>query len=571
MKYVSILLTLIVSLFLVFPVHTDAKVNQSELNDFLKDIGWTEQELTEYLSEHWHTDLSEFDSVEELIMWLSPVLDEELTFSILDEFFMEEDELQTLLSSHNRTIDEFKFYDDLYFFMTDHVVFDEVHLERYLATLEWTSSQLKSYLRTHYGMKYSDFQNVHEIHLTLGPVLTEENLAELLSFYRWTEAELEEQLLEDGLSLNDFKFYENLENYLYDYTTIDEAELEVYLEKIGWTKEELEAYLEEQYGMSLDDLAFVDELDWLLGEPLNEENLSFLLEEYELTKKELLSLLAEFGLTLDDFKFYNELDWFLFEYFYYNDWLISDLFDEETLELFALIGLEDYELEQLFYHIIYKMEENPDLFMKLLELDEYLNSLGEFHSADDLSIVQLTEFALKLKGFLDAFELNIDFFLVEDGKETPLSYQNLLKLTSLKNQDLLIKIFDFDGYLLADLFMNDELINSELFQKLLAGLIDGPEDNPKPELPEKPEKDSDETKKPAPPTSGSTSDDNTSSPDKEKEKKDSTPLAKKPSDNEKQTLPNTATNSFNYLLIGAIFVLIGLTVFMTRKFRAVKP
>ncbi len=560
------------SLFLVFPVHTDAKVNQSELNDFLKEIGWTEQELTEYLFEHWGTDLKEFDSVEELIIWLSPVLNEELTISILDEFFMEKHELQTLLTSHDRIIDDFKFYDDLYFFMTDHVVFNDVHLERYLASLEWTSSQLKSYLRTHYGMKLSDFQNVHEIHLTLGPALTEENLTELLSYYRWTEAELKAQLLEDGLSLTDFKFYENLDNYLYDYTMIDEAELAIYLEKIGWTKEELEAYLEDQYGMSLDDLAFVDELDWLLGQPLSEENLSILLEEYELTKEELISLLDEFGLTLNDFKFYDELDWFLFEYFYYNDWLISDLFDEETLELFRLVGLEEYELEQLFYHVIYKMEENPDLFMKLLELDEYLTSLGEFHSADELSIVQLTEFALKLKGFLDAFELNIDFFLVEDGEETPLSYQNLLKLTSLENQDLLIKIYDFDGYLLADLFMNDELINSELFQKLLAGLIDGPEDNLKPEIPEKPEKDSDESKKPAPPTTGSTSDDNTSSSDQEKEKKEGlTPLAKKPSDDAKQTLPNTATNSFNYLLIGAIFVLIGLTVFMTRKFRAVKP
>ncbi|PNB76829.1 processed acidic surface protein, partial [Pseudomonas sp. FW305-BF6] len=63
----------------------------------------------------------------------------------------------------------------------------------------------------------------------------------------------------------------------------DQTELNAYLTSINMTQAELEEYLNSYYGESIEDYDSVEELQETLGDPLTEESLAALLDEYGYT------------------------------------------------------------------------------------------------------------------------------------------------------------------------------------------------------------------------------------------------------------------------------------------------
>ena len=101
-------------------------------------------------------------SVEELRDWLSPVIDEEILQQILDEYGISESYLLQFLKEQNKTLAHFKFYDDLFYYLSDTLEIDEQQLAEFLNELNWTEEDLEEYLAT-WGMSIYEFSTVGQI------------------------------------------------------------------------------------------------------------------------------------------------------------------------------------------------------------------------------------------------------------------------------------------------------------------------------------------------------------------------------------------------------------------------
>lgn len=100
-------------------------LDQDELNHFLVEIDFTEEELENYLFERWDYSLDYFESVDELIEWLSPVLTDTDIEELLAGFNLSYEEFLVLLDETGFTLDYFIFYDDLLYFLFTFVEFPE--------------------------------------------------------------------------------------------------------------------------------------------------------------------------------------------------------------------------------------------------------------------------------------------------------------------------------------------------------------------------------------------------------------------------------------------------------------
>ncbi len=534
------LFLLILGMTTTIPLYANAAVNETELNAFLKELEWTKEQLVSYLDIEWEHTLDDFESVEELRDWLSPVIDEEILQQILDEYGISESYLLQFLKEQNKTLAHFKFYDDLFYYLSDTLEIDEQQLAEFLNELNWTEEDLEEYLAT-WGMSIYEFSTVGQIKNFLGDLLNEENLDELLSDYGWTRAQLDAQLKADGLTLAEFKFYDDLKEYMYSFLEIDVEELATYLQSIGLTRDEFDNYLWYQYELTVDDFRTLEELQDFLGELLTEENLVNLLDDYEITRDELDELLAEYGFTIEDFIFYDDLDMFLWDVLLQWDWDLEDLLDAETAALFKRIGLETYELENIFIHLFEQLEESPSLWDEVENLYYFLEEY-EGVEASDLSIAELIHFAKTAKYYLDVFQFDVSFAIRENGIDTPLSFQNLLTLASLNDdQKLVISLYSKGGSLLADFLFDNELLG------LKPPTIEKPDEG---KQPSKPKPNHPEVEQPI-----------KDIPLKDHDKQTST-------DSENgQTLPNTATENYTFIFIGTALLALGFLLWTFRRIR----
>ncbi|KMK78217.1 processed acidic surface protein [Alkalihalobacillus pseudalcaliphilus] len=539
-KKLVMLFLLILGMTTTIPLYANAAVNETELNAFLKELEWTKEQLVSYLDIEWEHTLDDFESVEELRDWLSPVIDEEILQQILDEYGISESYLLQFLKEQNKTLAHFKFYDDLFYYLSDTLEIDEQQLAEFLNELNWTEEDLEEYLAT-WGMSIYEFSTVGQIKNFLGDLLNEENLDELLSDYGWTRAQLDAQLKADGLTLAEFKFYDDLKEYMYSFLEIDVEELATYLQSIGLTRDEFDNYLWYQYELTVDDFRTLEELQDFLGELLTEENLVNLLDDYEITRDELDELLAEYGFTIEDFIFYDDLDMFLWDVLLQWDWDLEDLLDAETAALFKRIGLETYELENIFIHLFEQLEESPSLWDEVENLYYFLEEY-EGVEASDLSIAELIHFAKTAKYYLDVFQFDVSFAIRENGIDTPLSFQNLLTLASLNDdQKLVISLYSKGGSLLADFLFDNELLG------LKPPTIEKPDEG---KQPSKPKPNHPEVEQPI-----------KDIPLKDHDKQTST-------DSENgQTLPNTATENYTFIFIGTALLALGFLLWTFRRIR----
>ncbi|AQQ55461.1 processed acidic surface protein [Planococcus lenghuensis] len=239
---------------------------------------------------------------------------------------------------------------------------DPVLLEdTYLTPLGWTAAEFDDYLMDEYDMGIADFESFDVLETTVGPFIDVNELITdvedgtvddagvvgLMDEYGLDAAETEEFLngIEDPDAIN---FYADLEDELVaagysdingeddengtdgeatdeevveEETTKDGEVIEegldmaiveeMYLTPFGWTEDDFNTYLMDNYDMELADFTDFAELEATVGPLLDDETLSATLYEYDLTEDDFNTFLEDNGYTEDDFVFVADLEWAL--------------------------------------------------------------------------------------------------------------------------------------------------------------------------------------------------------------------------------------------------------------------
>ena len=123
-KYLSI--SIITALLLmVIPFSVFAAPSQDELDAYLVDLGWTQEELETYLSDYYGLALNDFESVNELKEALGTVLTDENLNELLAQYELTRQQLDDLLAEYGEEVTDYKFYDDLDLALATYTMSDE--------------------------------------------------------------------------------------------------------------------------------------------------------------------------------------------------------------------------------------------------------------------------------------------------------------------------------------------------------------------------------------------------------------------------------------------------------------
>ncbi|WP_261128909.1 processed acidic surface protein [Bacillus sp. Marseille-Q3570] len=249
------------------PFNASAEPAEKELQSYLNEIGWTKEEITEYLDFHDYT-LEDFENMDDLKDFLGPVLTVDIMNELIEEYGLTLKEATELLVS-NGELEEGESILDVYTFRDD------------------LDSDLYFY--------------------SLTPI-TDETLVELLDQYNMTLEELEALLAENDDELANYETIEDLEFMLDFYINgpeIDMTEFDDLLNQIGFTDEEFEKLWSHFETLNYEDPTFLVRLD-------NLANRMMAFEEFdtatELSAEQIAELLDIFNELLDlfelDVKFY---------------------------------------------------------------------------------------------------------------------------------------------------------------------------------------------------------------------------------------------------------------------------
>ncbi|MEH7886688.1 processed acidic surface protein [Bacillus sp. JJ1609] len=293
--------------------------------------------------------------------------------------------------------------------------------QNYLQEIGMSEEEFVTYLSDMHDYTLEDFESLEELTMYLGDLLNEENLQELIAEFELTEEDFNLLLEEHGASLDEYVFFDDL---------------------------------------------YFDVTDWLYAEemtPITDETLQFLLDEFDFeSREELERFLNESGDSIDNYETIEDLSWAVSEQYFMQS--KDDLIN--TLDTF---GLSLAEANRLANHVI-AILENPELdaeqfFMGMEEIGTRLMDFPEFDSATDLSAEEIAEFIDVWNDLLELLQLDVDYFLTKDGQTTPVSFTSLMQLDSTNGADLMIKISNLDGELLADMIITKDMFDSEFMEE----------------------------------------------------------------------------------------------------------
>ncbi|RBP90504.1 processed acidic surface protein [Cytobacillus firmus] len=302
-------------------------------------------------------------------------------------------------------------------------------LAEFVKETNWSEEGLIDHLEYFWDMNIEDFDTLEEMIEYLGEPITEENLQQLLAEYDFeTEEELAALLAENG-----------------EMETSDDVR---------------------------DVFRYIDALDSTVsfltytGTEINDETLNQLLNDYGLTKGELISLLKENDDSLENYEYIEDLDIMVSIYLGGDEWPGED----EMNQILADIDLTDGELEALFEHFMTLDFENPDLLDKMMDLESRLMAFGEFDSAGDLTEAEIAELISIIQEMMDLFQLDAEFYLMKDGEKTHLTTAEMVALEETNGHDLLIELYNTEGQFLADMIITAEMFSSELIEDTVTDL-----------------------------------------------------------------------------------------------------
>lgn len=340
-------------------------------------------------------------------------------------------------------------------------------LQSYLSQLEWTKEELNAYMLSEYQSSIDEFETIEDLTDYLGEVLTEENLNEILLENELTKEELKALLVEYGDMkeneeiLDVFPFYDDLfslPEYYAEMTLISEENMNSLLTQFNFTKEGLEQLLADN-GESLADYRFIEDLQYsvelyvenLSKTPITEASLEELLKKYDMTMEEFESLLIENDDSLEYYSYIEDLDMTLDFYINYQDMELPEMGD---------LGLSDEELERLTAYFEAFNEEDPVFMEKISALEEKYSFLEEwdFKSEDEISDEEVAQIYGLYQDVMALFNIELKFSLVKDGKSQSYSMEELMEMETTNGSDFIIEIYTTSGELLADMVLSAELM-----------------------------------------------------------------------------------------------------------------
>ncbi|MCF6137766.1 processed acidic surface protein [Pseudalkalibacillus berkeleyi] len=268
--------------------------------------------------------------------------------------------------------------------MTAFAAIGQSDLDAYLASIGWTQEELEEEL-SYEGMTLEDFETIQELQDFIGKPLTEENLQELLDAYEITREDLNSLLVESGELevgqdvLEVYSIYEyleeNLEFYLFEGTPITDESLQDLLDTFEMTYEELVALFEEN-GDSIDDYEFVEDVEVALIEYMYGDELpgfEDLFTELGITEAELEALMNHLmNLDLEDPIFEQKMDELSNRMIALGDFeSAEDLTKEQIVEM-ADIMTEMFNLFQLDakFYLSSNGKTEPVTLSQLLSMSE---------------------------------------------------------------------------------------------------------------------------------------------------------------------------------------------------------
>ncbi|AEH46322.1 processed acidic surface protein [Parageobacillus thermoglucosidasius] len=89
-----------------------AQVDKRELEQYLSSIGWTMNDLLNYL-DHYHMTVADFQTMAELKQWLGTPIAEENFQQLLKRYQLTQEELEALLGQFGETVQDYTFIEDL--------------------------------------------------------------------------------------------------------------------------------------------------------------------------------------------------------------------------------------------------------------------------------------------------------------------------------------------------------------------------------------------------------------------------------------------------------------------------
>ncbi|PWW25715.1 processed acidic surface protein [Cytobacillus oceanisediminis] len=310
------------------------------------------------------------------------------------------------------------------------------------------------------------------------------------------------------------------------YAAPNEEELAVFLQEINWTEDGLIDHLEYFWDVNMDDFETMEDLIEFLGEPITEENLQHLLDEYgfeneeelaallvengemeanenvrdvfkyidaldsttsfltytgtEINAETLQQLLEDYGLTLEELNaLLEENEDALENYEYIEDldimvsiYLGADEMpgEDELTQILADISLTDEELEALMTHFMTLDFEDPAFLDKMMDLESRLMAFGNFESAEELNEEQIAELISIMQEMMDLFQLDAEFYLIKGNEKVHLTTEEMMVLEETNGFDLLIELFNTQGEFLADLVITADMFSSELIEDTVGDL-----------------------------------------------------------------------------------------------------
>ncbi len=321
-----------------------------------------------------------------------------------------------------------------------------------------------------YDANLQEFETINELEQFLGEVINRDgsNLDLIYEYYELDSDSLEALLNEFGESLDDYIFIYDLESavdfYIEEKIERDpyfDENLEIYLKEVSAirgftvTREHIEHSLS-LYETTLEEFKTIERLSDFLAEVIKKD-LSNLSAYFDMSKNDVLQLMKDNGLDINDYVYLDDLGIDLYEFIEWDDEYSID-FDY----LMKTYDLTDEELLRLEEHIGNILENASDeTIERIWNLADRMMAFEEFDTATELTASQIAELVSIYHEFVSIFEFDIEFSLIKDGIEEPLSLNALMSMTELVNADLKISIYNLQGTFLADLIITGEMVSSE--------------------------------------------------------------------------------------------------------------